>query len=435
MSLVVSITTVLLLFSLLQFTVPRSVRPAFQISHDLYYIDYHEKSRLKPPSREEVAELVDQQLVSSNTTRARPRPACSQPVNKVGFMKTHKTASSTVQNILMRYGREHEWNFVMMKEGNHLGPPGNQYVLSRPFQSAWVKNVPWSRMVAAQGYNALVFHTMWNQKEVESLLGNGARYFTILRDPVDQFESMYNYVHFEQKFGLDLEEFVEQYVRPGLPVRRVNGYLGRNQQFWDLGYAPSDVDTLKKVKARIEEVAANFHLVMIAEDFSSSLVLLSELLCWPLRDMSSLKLNARRKSDKAKLSSRARALLKDWLWADVLLYSHFKKVLEQRKREYGLDRLKEKVTALMDINSEVQHKCVTAILQSTDGLDPDFQPWSKDVLGFQVNRALPWCKYFALAENKFIDHLREEQLDRWLDWTVERDQKPDTDDSREIEDA
>jgi hypothetical protein len=30
-------------------------------------------------------------------------------------MKTHKTASSTVQNILMRYGREHDWNFVMMK--------------------------------------------------------------------------------------------------------------------------------------------------------------------------------------------------------------------------------------------------------------------------------------------------------------------------------
>jgi hypothetical protein len=34
---------------------------------------------------------------------------------QVGFMKTHKTASSTLQNILMRYGREHGWNFVMMK--------------------------------------------------------------------------------------------------------------------------------------------------------------------------------------------------------------------------------------------------------------------------------------------------------------------------------
>jgi hypothetical protein len=34
---------------------------------------------------------------------------------------------------------------------------------------------------------------------------------------------------------------------------------------------------LEKVQARIQEVAANFHLVMIAEDFSSSLVLLRYL--------------------------------------------------------------------------------------------------------------------------------------------------------------
>ena len=28
---------------------------------------------------------------------------CRRPVSKIGFMKTHKTASTTVQNILMRY--------------------------------------------------------------------------------------------------------------------------------------------------------------------------------------------------------------------------------------------------------------------------------------------------------------------------------------------
>ena len=28
---------------------------------------------------------------------------CRRPVRKIGFMKTHKTASTTVQNILMRY--------------------------------------------------------------------------------------------------------------------------------------------------------------------------------------------------------------------------------------------------------------------------------------------------------------------------------------------
>jgi hypothetical protein len=46
----------------------------------------------------------------------------------------------------------------------------------------------------------------------------------VFRDPVDQFESMYNYVHFESKLSLGLEEFVEKYVRPGLPVRRVQGF-------------------------------------------------------------------------------------------------------------------------------------------------------------------------------------------------------------------
>lgn len=429
LSLALCISTVIILFSLLQFSVPHDLRPAFDTQQDFAYTDYQEqmKSEVRPLPKER-EELLRQLLSNANSSgHHRSTPACREPVQKVGFMKTHKTASSTVQNILMRYGRQHTWNFVMMKDGNHLGPPGKQYVLNKPFQSSWVQNVPWSSMTADQGYNALVFHTMWNQKEVESLLGEGARYFTILRDPVDQFESMYNYVHFEQKFGgLGLEEFVEHYLGgPGgsLSVRRVNGYLGRNQQFWDLGYAPSDLDTLGKVKARIQEISRNFHLVMIAEDFTSSLVLLSDLLCWPLKDMSSLKLNARRKSEKDQLSPRAKSLLKEWLWADGLLYSYFKHVLEQRKLDYGLDKLKEKVSSLEAVNREVKDQCVTATMQNTDALDPDFQPWSKDVLGFQVNKHLPWCKYYAISENKFIDYLRELQLDRWLDWTMERDQE------------
>ena len=64
--------------------------------------------------------------VGSNDKKKIWRPKisvdCSFKVNfgvpQVGFMKTHKTASSTVQNILMRYGRQHDWNFVMMKVRN-----------------------------------------------------------------------------------------------------------------------------------------------------------------------------------------------------------------------------------------------------------------------------------------------------------------------------
>ena len=46
------------------------------------------------------------------------------------------------------------------------------------------------------------------------MLGTGhtVRYITILREPVDQFESLYSYSHFESKLGMGLEQFVAKYV-------------------------------------------------------------------------------------------------------------------------------------------------------------------------------------------------------------------------------
>ena len=46
--------------------------------------------------------------VSINQTRCEPR-------QKVVFLKTHKTASSTVQNILFRYGDKNGLNFALPK--------------------------------------------------------------------------------------------------------------------------------------------------------------------------------------------------------------------------------------------------------------------------------------------------------------------------------
>ena len=59
---------------------------------------------------------------------ARPAPApapaaagrCA-PQHRVAFLKTHKAASSSVQNILMRYSRDHGLNLVLPSAGNYLG--------------------------------------------------------------------------------------------------------------------------------------------------------------------------------------------------------------------------------------------------------------------------------------------------------------------------
>ena len=39
------------------------------------------------------------------------------PVNKFGFLKTHKCGSTTVQNILLRYVIKHKLNLVIPTEG------------------------------------------------------------------------------------------------------------------------------------------------------------------------------------------------------------------------------------------------------------------------------------------------------------------------------
>ena len=42
-------------------------------------------------------------------------------VRNIAFLKTHKCASSTVQNILMRFGVNNDLNFVLPSRGNYLG--------------------------------------------------------------------------------------------------------------------------------------------------------------------------------------------------------------------------------------------------------------------------------------------------------------------------
>ena len=76
---------------------------------------------------------VDITTTRATLSRQTPPQQCV-PTEKIGFAKTHKTASSTVQNIFLRWGLNQGWNFALLTSGSHLGPPNNQYVLNRPFQ-------------------------------------------------------------------------------------------------------------------------------------------------------------------------------------------------------------------------------------------------------------------------------------------------------------
>ena len=353
--------------------------------------------------------------------RSLQEPEKCSAVEKIGFMKTHKTGSSTVQNILLRWGLNAGLNFVLPTTGNHLGPPSKAHELTAAFSSAWYRNVPWARYARHTGYNIFALHTKWSQSEVEKVLGPGAKYVTILRDPVDNFESLYNYVHFSDTFHLNLEQFATQIVAKKKPIARINHYLGRNQQLWDLGLPASDIANESGVKQKIQELAVDFDLVMIAEQFDESLVLLGDLLCWPLANMTSLKVNARKSSAVEKLSQKTRDILREWLWADQMLYDFFREEFKRKIQLYGKDKMDLDIKQLRKLNAKVKSECVLEVVKNnTKKLLEDYVPWSKDVVAFKINeKDHPYCKFYGISEIHFIDHVRDTQLDRALKWEKE----------------
>ncbi|EEC17166.1 hypothetical protein IscW_ISCW022331 [Ixodes scapularis] len=48
---------------------------------------------------------------------------CCRPALNVFLLKTHKCASSTVQNVLMRFGDRRNLSFALPQGGNYFGHP------------------------------------------------------------------------------------------------------------------------------------------------------------------------------------------------------------------------------------------------------------------------------------------------------------------------
>ena len=57
-------------------------------------------------------------------------------------------------------------------------------------------------------FNIFTFHSLWNYNEVRKLVPTGPA-ITILRDPVDLFESGYVYMGLAKAFRMDINKYAE----------------------------------------------------------------------------------------------------------------------------------------------------------------------------------------------------------------------------------
>ena len=69
------------------------------------------------------------ELAHDNDSKCDPR-------KKVAFLKTHKTAGTTIQNILLRFGRDNDLNFVLSADGPIMS-------LNHPFNRSMIHGTLW----------------------------------------------------------------------------------------------------------------------------------------------------------------------------------------------------------------------------------------------------------------------------------------------------
>ena len=143
-----------------------------------------------------------------------------------------------------------------------------------------------------------------------TLSGPDTVLISIVRDPVDVFESMWHYYGFSQYLGKSLEDFAkETALNPDLDRLGFDQRFGRNQTLFDFGLEHENMNIAYKVEEKISTIEEEFDLVMVSERFLESKILLTELLDLTPSDAACLKLNSRNSSSKPRLDSRTRQVL------------------------------------------------------------------------------------------------------------------------------
>ncbi|XP_068096645.1 galactosylceramide sulfotransferase [Hyperolius riggenbachi] len=334
------------------------------------------------------------------------------PRHHIMFLKTHKTGSSTILNILFRYGEKHKLHFAFPRGRNDFEYPS------------------YFNHMQVEGYrpgicfNIMCNHMRYRHSEVSLLMPPDTIFVTVLRNPALLFESSFQYFGRLVPLtwtlpGSGSEQKMDAFLRSPLTYYDSSGYNAhylRNLLTFDMGY-DSEMDAGDtRVQDLIEELDGRFHLVMLLEYFDESLLLLRELMCWEMDDILYFKLNARKDSGVSRLSAEVYQMAQQWNALDSLIYQHFNATFWKKVEKYGVERMKKDIMELRTRNEELKQECIAgggpvdANKIQESGLRP-WQPLGKSsIQGYNLKKnILPkhrqLCRSMLTPEIQYMSRL------------------------------
>ena len=324
------------------------------------------------------------------------------PQKRILFLKTHKTGSSTMANIFFRYGDARNLTFAL-GAGTILGWP-EKFHIFHPLR------------MFGKAPDILCSHARFNKEPMNWLFPRKTtKYVTILRNPVDNYESAFNFAQLGKSFGLgvaldSLEKFLDKPIQSYSHSRKdIMMYLARNPMMFDLGLRFEYFQNLTAVKEYIQFLDNEFDLVMIMDYFDESLLLMKRLLCWKIEDILYVKLNERQDKEKATLlSARVKENIRRWNKADVLLFDYFNASFWRRVKKEG-PSFYEELSTFRRRKQEIRQLCLI------NGTRIERAYHNKFVKGYSVRNDLDenskrLCENFVRTENDFLAYLRRKRM-------------------------
>lgn len=330
---------------------------------------FFNKSNVQPAARS----------IFSSPDAQGPSLGSCQPHTHIMFLKTHKTASSTVLNMLYRFGDEHSLRFAL--------PLGYQLGYPLPFNAHRVKGY--------RGPRAIEFHIMgnhmrFNKPEVEKVMPADTFYFSIVRDPVALAESSFAYYKevapaFRKAKGLG--EFADD-PRKFYDPRLRNNHYARNLLWFDFGLDHNANFSLPLARLGEDMIRRTFKLILVSEYFDQSMILLRHALCWPLDAVVSFSLNARQQKPSSaggvagswvgkaaaaaitgghvpakmppnlSLTEEQRDKLRQWNAFDWYLYKAFNKTFWEQIDKFGRAQMENEVNLLRIRREDLARVCL-----------------------------------------------------------------------------
>ncbi|XP_078617280.1 galactose-3-O-sulfotransferase 2-like [Branchiostoma floridae x Branchiostoma japonicum] len=300
-----------------------------------------------------------QQRLTSQHKNSIHLPGRCSPLTNIVFIKVHKAGSTTITCILQRFGFEHNLTFMLPR--NHKSDLG------------------WPNLLKVEDYipsadgmfNLVVDHTVYNRPLMEGLMPDNTVYVTVLRHPLAQIKSVFNWYKVKSEYGIrqpdPLGTFLKDPDRYEVPYvisrhHRQPHSFTKNFMAFDLGFPLGLSGRKKSAKNFVRKIDREVDFVLILEHLNESLVMLRRRLCWTTKDIMYDLTPRNLKSYPEKFASSLKSLEqshRNWSNVDYELYEHFNRSLWERITKQGPD-FAEEVHNFRQIVSAVAAYCDAA---------------------------------------------------------------------------